>query len=225
MKPSLIQSVKKTPSHRIRICCPSEKEAEELRKLNWTHAFEGAELVEPQYGIVVHGVSKEEINFERDKPEQIKAKIESSNHGAIKVTRVTPLRKNTRNPNAETQSIVVFTTNPEAADECILYAIYIGHRRHSVERYTPQCQIKQCFNCQGYGHKASTCTRTAACGKCGQNHETRKCSSDSLHCIQCKGSHAAWHHECPARQREYQRLETLREGISPLFIPRLTDVQ
>jgi hypothetical protein len=219
VKPRLIQSVKKMPSHGLRICCPSEKEAEELRKLDWAQAFEGAALVEPQYGIVIHGVSKEDIDFERDKPEQTKAKIENSNHGAIKVTRVTPLRKFTRNPNAQTQSVIVFTANPGAADECILYGIYIGHRRHSAERYTPQCQIKQCFNCQGYGHKADSCTRTVKCGKCGQNHETKKCSSDSLQCIQCKGLHAAWHHECPARLREFQRLEKLREAIPPLFIP------
>ena len=220
MKPSAIQSARKTPSHGIRVCCATKNEAEALRKLDWAQAFEGAAIVEPQYGIVVHGVSKEEIDFERDQPDEIKAKIESSNHGALQITRVAPLRKTgTRRPNADTQSIVVFTTNTEAADECILYGKYIGKKRHSAERYIPQCQIRQCFKCQGYGHTANTCTKAVTCGRCGQNHETKQCISSSTHCSQCKGSHTAWHHECPAWQREYQRLEKLKETIPHVFNP------
>ena len=217
LEPAKISAVKKTPSHGLRICCSSEEAAKELRKLDWEKPLEGARLVESLYGIVVHGVPKASINFECDAQEQIKFKIEQSNLETIKVARVTPLRKRAKNPDADMHSIVIFTANPHEADDCILYGINIGQRHHAVERYIPQCQIKQCFKCQGYGHIANICTRGARCGKCGQDHETKKCSSESLQCIQCKGPHAAWHHECPARQREYQRLEILKEEISPTF--------
>ena len=219
IEPTKIQAVKKTPSYGIKICCPSEAVAKELRKLNWDKPLDGATLVEPSYGIVIHGVSKNDVNFESDAVEQIKSKIEESNPETIKVTRVAPLRKRARNPSATTHSIVAFTASAKEADECILYGINIDHRRYSAERYAPQCQIKQCFNCQGYGHRADTCTRTVKCGKCAENHETQKCSSDIIQCAQCKGQHEAWHHECPARQREHQRLKILKEEISPLFIP------
>lgn len=223
VRPSAIQSVMKTINHGLRICCPSEKEAEELRKLDWAQAFEGAALVEPQFTVVIHGVPKEYIDFERDTPEEINAKIEKSNNYALRVVRAGPLRKHSRNPNAKAQSIMVSITKPESADECILYGVYIGHIRHSAERYTPQCQIKQCFKCQGYGHKAGICTKAVKCGRCAKDHETKMCSNDVLQCAQCKGPHVAWHYECSARQREHQRLENLKDVISPTFIPRLPD--
>ena len=217
LEPVMIQSVKKTHSHGLKICCPSNEAAEELRKLSWEKPLEGATLVEPSFAIVVHGVSKEDISFESDTPEQLKANIEQSNHETFKVTRVAPLRRRARNPDATTHSIIVSFAAPEEADECILYGIYIRHRRHAAERYTPQCQIKQCFKCQGYGHRADVCTRAVKCGKCAQSHETRTCDSASLQCAECKGPHAAWHHECPVRQKEYQRQEVRREELSPLY--------
>lgn len=217
LDPAKIQAVKKAPSYGLRVCCPSEEAAEELRKLDWERGIEGAELVRPAYDIVVNGVSKQDIDFERDTPEEIKAKIEYSNSETIRVTRVAPLRKRAKNKGAPTHSIIVFTADPKEANECIIYGINIEHRRYAADRYAPQCQIKQCFNCQGYGHKADTCTRVVKCGKCAQSHETKKCSSSLLQCTHCKGPHAAWDHECPTRQKERQRREVEREEISPLF--------
>ena len=218
LEPAKIQAVKKTPGYGIRICCSSEEAANELRKLNWEEQIEGATPIERLYGVVIHGVLKADINFEHNSSEELKSKVEQSNLNTINVARVAPLRKRAKNPNADAHSIVVFTANPQEADECIAYGMYIGNRRHAVERYIPQCQIKQCFKCQRYGHTANMCTRGVKCGKCAQDHETKNCRSESLMCVQCTGPHAAWHYECPARQKEYQRLEILKEEISPTFI-------
>ena len=59
-----IQGVKKTPSHGLRICCPSSEAAEELCKLNWEKPLDGARLVEPSLTIVIHGLSKDDVDFE-----------------------------------------------------------------------------------------------------------------------------------------------------------------
>ena len=133
------------------------------------------------------------------------------------VKRVAALRKRTRNPDAPTQSIVIFFKYPKEADECIDMGINIGFRHHAAERYTLQCQIKQCFKCQAYGHKANACTRTARCGKCAQGHETRECRSETTQCANCKGSHCAWSHECPSHERKREQGETLRNELSPLY--------
>ena len=217
LDPTRIRSVKKAATHGLRVCCPSEEAAHELCKLNWERNLEGATLVRPAYGIVVHGVSKQDIDFERDTQEEIKSKIEHSNLETIKVTKVTPLRKRTKNVAAPTHSIVLSTLNPIEANECIIYGINIEHTHYAAKRYVLQCQIRQCFKCQGYGHTAYVCIREAKCGKCSQSHVTKNCSIDLLQCVHCKGPHAAWHHECPARQKQRQRRETEREEISPLF--------
>jgi hypothetical protein len=61
------------------------------------------------------------------------------------------------------QSIVVFTEDPYAADKCIQLGMYINSRRFPAERYAPQLQITQCFNCGDYGHRAAQCKRKEKC--------------------------------------------------------------
>ena len=132
----------------------------------------------------------------------------------VSVERVMPLRKRPRNPNAPTQSIVIFFKRPKDADDCIEMGMHIEHKHYAVAvRYTPQCQIKQCFKCQAYGHKASVCTRNARCGKCAQEHETRECQSETIQCANCKGSHHAWFHECSTRLQVKEQGETLRSHL------------
>ena len=124
-----------------------------------------------------------------------------------------PLRRRNRNPTATIHSIVIFTKCPKEADECIENGINIEHRHHPAERYIPQCQIRQCFKCQGYGHKASTCKETT-CGKCTEEHETKNCESETAKCTQYKGPHAAWHYKCPARQHETECMEMIKDALS-----------
>jgi hypothetical protein len=217
--PDLIRGVKKLPNQGLKIRCATNAEAEELGRLHWESALEGASVIKQTYGIVVHGVPKYDVDPLNDEQGKLKAQIESANNGSFKVIRVTPLRKRARNPNAPTQSIVIALEKPEDADECIISGINIEHRHYAADKHTPQCQIKQCFNCQAYGHKAEVCTKKACCGKCGQGHETRQCEDETtVHCVQCKGDHHAWHHECPARIREIERLDALRDELPPLFI-------
>src|SRR5215468_8413733 len=118
--------------------------------------------------------------------------------------------KKAKNPNAPTYSVVVFTECSKKANKLICERLRLEGRYHAAERYAPQCQIKQCFNCQGYGHRANACTKNLKCGKCGQEHETRTCSESKTRCANCEGEHTAWHHECSHRQTEYKRLEQAR---------------
>jgi len=113
----------------------------------------------------VNGVSKQDIDFEHDTSKEIKSKIEQSNPETIKVTRVAQLRKHTKNSGASTYSIIVYDADPKEANECITYGIYVEHRRYAADRYAPQCQIKQCFNCQGYAIRRMSAlgTSSAAC--------------------------------------------------------------
>jgi len=214
----MIRSVKRAPNHGFKIHCASAAEAEELRSQNWETALDGTSAIRPTYGVVVHRAPKHDIDPQNDTQEDMKARIEHANNGCFTVVRTALLRRRARNPQATTQSIVILLGSLEEANECILSGINIEHRHYAADRHTPQCQIKQCFNCQEYGHKAEVCTKKARCGKCAQEHETRKCKSDTTQCTHCKESHTAWHHACPARMREKERMEALRDRTPPLFV-------
>jgi hypothetical protein len=66
-----------------------------------------------------------------------------------------------------------------------LSSVYVGFRACRFEEYL---FISRCFNCNGFGHKASECKQTvSSCGKCGQNHDTKNCkSTNATHfCSNC----------------------------------------
>jgi len=206
-----IVKAEKGPNYGIKIRCASEMDAEKLRSMNWKNALEGASVIETLHGAVIHGVSKYDIDFEKDNLEETKTRIQFTNSEGTAIEKIAPLRKRARNANAPTQSVVIFFKRSKDVTNCIESGIHIGRRHYNIiERYLPQCQIKQCFKCQSYGHKASACTRKAKCGKCAQEHETKECQENTMQCANCKGSHCAWSHECPLRQQKKEEGETLK---------------
>ena len=199
-----VKSVKKLAKHTVRIRCHTESDATKVKQLDWKEIFGGATVVKTEYGVVIHGVAK----YLMANLDNFKTLIEKAN--GIKITRVAPLIKNARNPDAPTQSIIIFTVSAEEANKCIDSTVTIERRRYEAERYTPQCQIKQCFNCQAYGHKADTCKKKPVCGKCAQDHETRDCGNEQVKCANCGEAHCAWHYQCSKRQGIAQTMEARR---------------
>jgi hypothetical protein len=184
-----IQKVTKMSNQMLKIQCRTKEDAVTVREVNWEAALQGGTVVKTTYGIVMDGIPKQYINPETQSQEEMKTCIEANND--IEVKRVICLRKKPRNPNALTHSIVAFTECPKEADHCIEHGVRIENEIFAAKRYTPQCQIKQCFKCQAYGHKAEVCTRKTRCGKCAQEHETRDCNNEELKCANCGSSHAA----------------------------------
>ena len=149
----------------------------------------------------------------------IKDLEEANTNQGITITKITPLRRKPRaDRTSRNQSIIVFTENPHAADECIKLGFYINSERHKAEKYAPQLHITQCYKCFEYGHRATHCKRKEKCGNCGsESHPTTECQSLEHHCCGCKGSHQAWFPECPHRTAEGQRLMELRMETSPFY--------
>jgi hypothetical protein len=212
-----IKRVWKVAKHVVKIQCNSMEDAALVKELNWEELLTGAQIAVPMYGLVVHGAPKHDIDVRNGDIKEVKENIESANQITVKHAR--PLMRKPRNSEAPTESIVIFTEHIDEANACINDGLRVGRRILHVERYAPQYQIRQCFRCQGYGHRAENCTRDARCGKCGSNHETHKCSQDNktVSCAHCQGSHTAWHHSCPRRQKEVERLEILRATLPPHF--------
>jgi hypothetical protein len=218
----VLENVKKLAKNAIRIRCRSKDDADKLREINWDGMLKGAMMETTEYGVVLHGVPKQYM----ENTEELMAEIERANN--IKVKRVALLRKKARNPDAPTLSIVIFLYSPEEANICIDESVIINKKYHNntvitnktlyaADRYTPQCRVKLCYNCQEYGHKGDICKKKTTCGNCAQEHETRNCPNSELKCANCKDAHRAGYHQCPRHQKEIENMEIRRNRIPPKF--------
>ena len=211
-----ILNVSKVNRYILKIQCNTEADKERLASFNWEQYFNGAKQIKPTYGIVVHGVSKKDLDITNLL--KVKEQLEEKNN--ITIFKVMPLMKQPRNPFAPTHSIVIFTETPIQANKCITDGILIDYQRYPANRFVPQYQITQCFKCYRYGHRAEACnTHLTSCGKCSENHLTKECLSntETLCCILCKGPHPAWSHECPRREKKIDRLKLLRATTPDTF--------
>ena len=198
----------------IRLHFKSASDIQKARDVNWSLAAPGLEVHEPWYGLVAHGVSKTDLNID-DQETAIKELEEANESLNLKVEQVRPLRPN-KQGIAPHHSIVMFTKQADVANQCIRKNIIINHQLFEVERYAPQTQIMQCFNCYEYGHRARECKNHRRCGRCAkEEHDTNKCEETEPHCSQCEGEHVAWDFNCPTRKAVSQRrLGEKRQGSS-----------
>jgi hypothetical protein len=222
-----IKRAEKVSKNILKLQCATEEDAEVIQGLEWAKILKGAAISKKPRGVVMHGVSKRHINFETQSQDEIRTKINEEND--IKVLQVMPLMKRVKNPDAPTQSIVILMEDPSEANYCIDNGVdfridngvEIKKRNYHAERYMPECQVKQCYNCQGFGHMAFICTKAPKCRKCAGDHESRKCNKDSKEppqCVNCTGSHDAGNHkECPRAQKERERQASRRDMTPTSF--------
>lgn len=58
---------------------------------------------------------------------------------------------------------------------------------------------QQCYNCQGFGHKAAGCYVLSKCVRCGKNHQSKECNKDPLDppkCANCNKDHPSNYRMC-----------------------------
>jgi hypothetical protein len=207
----------------IRIQFETEEQAKTVSdpKIDWDKAFQGLKLHKPNYGIVIHGVPRNDLDITTMTNTEVIKRLEMENNmQAGTITKITPLRRRDNQDSNKIKlhhSIVLHLNDKHTANKCITNGCYIDYIHHPAERFTPQFQVTQCFNCCDYGHRATYCKRQSRCGKCGDKHNTRECKSTIIECVQCKGQHEAWHSKCPARIAEANRLEEQMGRSSCLF--------
>lgn len=85
---------------------------------------------------------------------------------------------------------------------------YCCHHKISWSYFhsTQQKQVKQCFNCQGFGHFSANCGLKNRCVKCVGNHSPGKCTKTKENgkaaCCNCGGDHPASYKGC-IKAKEY----------------------
>jgi hypothetical protein len=209
-----IQGVRTVGTSAVKLHFRSKEDAAKTRALDidWSHAYEGLKAHKPQYGIVVHGIATATI--ESEEPNQLIKRWEEQND--IKITRITPLRRNSK-PAAH-KSMIIFTDDAAAANECILRNFFDNSEILKVAKYCPHLHINQCYRCHGFGHRSTECKHEERCGRCGKDdHKTNECNATQPHCVNCGGDHEAWHLQCGKRTEIGKLLHQRRSNTSALF--------
>ena len=80
---------------------------------------------------------------------------------------------------------------------------------HPVVAVDPHREVRRCFKCQRYGHKAVVCKSKDRCGKCAGEHRTSACNGGHPLCVNCGASHHSGSRSCPVQVKEALRYADL----------------
>lgn len=108
---------------------------------------------------------------------------------------------------------------------------YLLNAKINFEPPRVKKEIVQCKRCQQYGHTKTYCRRPYQCVKCGQMHDTSKCTktnSTPAVCALCGGEHPANYKGCQVyktiQKREFPPLRT-KPNTAPSFDKQKTLAQ
>lgn len=83
----------------------------------------------------------------------------------------------------------------------------------SACRVDDHVSIIQCYNCMGFGHIASKCSKNACCGLCAQDHLTSDCKLKSKKNFKCANCSAAKSNDACHSATDKSRCSILRKKI------------
>ena len=126
-------------------------------------------------------------------------------------------------------SLILYLTDPRAANACITQHIAFRGQLHATARF--HRHPPQCYNCLCFGHFARSCKSSAVCACCAGAHATRACkcpltdpcreAAPCCHikqiCALCSGTHTATDRDCPTRRSLIERHLSEHPASGPLF--------
>ena len=76
---------------------------------------------------------------------------------------------------------------------------------YKVEEFRQPVSVRQCFNCQCFGHSAQNCKSKQKYVICGENHSHKGCPKKEAKqpkCANCSGPHVASYKGCPEYKKQ-----------------------
>ena len=76
---------------------------------------------------------------------------------------------------------------------------------YKVEEFRLPVSVRQCFNCQCFGHSAQNCKSKQKCVVCGENHSHKGCPKKEAKqpkCVNYSGPHVASYKGCPEYKKQ-----------------------
>ncbi|OJJ68067.1 hypothetical protein ASPBRDRAFT_68298 [Aspergillus brasiliensis CBS 101740] len=136
--------------------------------------WKGATIRTPTWGVVVHGVQVKSVDLTR--PEGVIKALLTDNAfrwGDAQISHVGWLASGLQGPTGRKSSaLVVEFASPITANAAIEYGVLWDSEILQAVKYDRLMRIRQCYNCQKYGHIGSACPNKAICVHCAEHHQT-----------------------------------------------------
>lgn len=101
-----------------------------------------------------------------------------------------------------TSLIRIITGNLSAYERLINEGLFFKNRHYPIyESSPPKPAPLPCKRCLQFTHRTEECTAPVKCDKCGESHNTNKCTKEMpARCRSCNATdHQAWAFKCPKR--------------------------
>jgi PAX-interacting protein 1 len=101
--------------------------------------------------------------------------------------------------------IFVITFKPGTDMRKVFQLCELCHCLIRWKKFQNSRPIRQCFNCQNFGHSSNFCGRSPKCVKCDQQHVSKDCTKpvgSPPKCVNCGGEHPANYTGCPQYLRQ-----------------------
>jgi hypothetical protein len=141
--------------------------------------------------------------------DKIQAELSAPEFWVVKISQITKTDKTTQTLVTK-YSVFVVTFQP-GTDVCeVLEIKKVCHCIIRWEKYKNTKPVRQCFNCQSFGHSSNFCGKPSKCVKVRSttcNAGKQKPIGTPPKCIDCGGTHPANFTNCPS----YQKLNFLHQ--------------
>lgn len=184
----------------LKILTANHMKSRDLAISNKEGVAEGAEVQIPIYTVVVHGIHTKSIDL--SKMDESKQRIILTNTRTVpctaqKIRRISWISR--AHEVKARSSIIIELTDPQIANAFMERGMVHQDRLHECELYSPESKVRQCFNCQEYGHIGTRCYRPRNAGgahspilpECMTKDTRDNNGKDQTKCANCDGNHEA----------------------------------
>jgi len=124
----------------------------------------------------------------------------------------------TRTEAGKSKGTVIISFPTQAIQhEVVKKGIIIQSQLYEARLYNHGTQVKQCFNCNQWGHTQSACAKQPRCGECAGSHQTKECPKEKVSCANCGRPHRAWQKkECQVYRTYSEEIQAKRVALYTL---------
>ncbi|OQE60176.1 hypothetical protein PENNAL_c0312G08395, partial [Penicillium nalgiovense] len=213
----------------ISLSLRTAKEAEIMRchRACWVkHLWKGSEVRLPSWGVVIHDVNVRSLGInsaaglnEQGRKQGIIKQLLTENlfHWGDE-TEITQVSWLVLPEGKKSGSLIVEFTSPYIANKAIDTGTLWDSEVLTTVLYDRAARIRQCHNCQKYGHIGNTCSNETKCVFCAEKHHSRDCQRkkdatlSERKCANCGGAHNGWSKRCPDFINEIERVQALAQA-------------
>lgn len=186
-------------TNRVRIVCRDEAELRRVKEAAEKVVVPGARVLRDQlYPVKVDSVNRSAV-LDSDGNVLTGAAEALGKENNVTIAKISWLSK--RDCGKAYGSMVIYVTKGSDAKR-LLDGTYFDLAGESAYTnvFEPRVGPVQCYNCQELGHKAFSCKKPRACGRCAQpGHGHGQCRAAEPKCVLCNGPHESSSPNCRVR--------------------------